>query len=162
MYYYVDAEVPGGLAPGHSYDQAQRAADAGPLHLVFDGWMGDDLVTTSPFWFVSERLADALRASGLTGFELEPATASTGEQYELITERALTPVWLRLIPTGSVDEGDDLVLADATDLLVSAAALELLRSFTLEDADIAPAEDGPPLSDVMQKFLAQQAAKDEK
>jgi len=162
MYFYVDAEVPGGLAPGYTYDPEQRASSTGPLHLVFDGWMGDDLVTTSPFWFVSERLADALRASALTGFELEPATASTGEQYELITERALTPTWLRLIPVGSIEAGDDFVFADGTDLLVSDAALEVLRSFHLEDADIAAAEDGPPLSPVMQKFLAQQTTDDEK
>lgn len=144
MYHYVDAEVPGGLGQGSTYDPAVRAADSGPLHIVFDGWMGDDLVTTSPFWFVTERLAAALRAAALTGFELEPATASTGEQYELTTKRALPSTWLRLIPVGSVDEADDVVLEDTTELLVSDAALEVLRAFDLEDADISPAGDDRP------------------
>lgn len=162
MYYYVDAEVPGTLAPGSSFDPALRATDSGPLHLVFDGWMGDDLVTTSPFWFVTARLADALRDSDLSGFELDPATASQSDQYEATTDRALADTWLRLVPTGSVDRGDDLALEGRADLLVSGAALEVLRSFALENADIAPAEDGPPPSPVMAKFLAQQAANDEK
>ncbi|HWS50361.1 MAG TPA: hypothetical protein VN241_05075 [Microbacterium sp.] len=162
MYYYVDAEVPGTLAPGSSFDPGQRAADSGPLHLVFDGWMGDDLVTTSPFWFVTARLADALRDAGLSGFELDPATASEGEQYDATTDRALAATWFRLVPTGSIERDDDLALEGRTELLVSGAALEVLRSFALENADVAPAEDGPPVSPVMERFLAQQAANDEK
>ncbi|HZX06439.1 hypothetical protein [Kribbella sp.] len=142
MYHYVDAEVPGGLAPECSYDKNQRVADSGLLHLVFDGWMGADLVTTVAFWFVTERLAAALRASDLTGYELEPARASQGEQYALVSDREVPPDWFRLIPGGRAGQ-DDFALDDGTELVVSDAALRLLQSFDLADAWVADYEDVP-------------------
>ncbi|MCE4025396.1 hypothetical protein LXM50_05365 [Microbacterium sp. Au-Mic1] len=157
MYYYVDAEVPGSLGPDTVRDTARRAADAGPAHLVFDGWMGDDIVTTVPFWFVTERLADALRESGATGFELDPARVSEGPQYELAARHRLPSSWLRLIPTGSVTAGDDVALEDGTELVVSDAVLRVLRSFTLEYADVEPRDEDE--QDPEADFFAQQAEK---
>ncbi|MGZ0151033.1 hypothetical protein ACXJJ3_28535 [Kribbella sp. WER1] len=142
MYHYVDAEVPGGLAPECSRDRNQRVADSGPLHLVFDGWLGDDLVTTVPFWLVTERLAAALRASDLTGYELEPARASLGEQYALASRREVPRDWFRLIPAGRAGQ-DDFALDDGTELVVSDAALRLLGSFDLANAYVADYEDVP-------------------
>ncbi|WP_427888861.1 hypothetical protein ACQHIV_36375 [Kribbella sp. GL6] len=142
MYHYVDAEVPGGLGPECCRDKNQRVADSGPLHLVFDGWMGDDLVTTVPFWFVTERLAAALRASGLTGYELEPASASQGEQYALASDREVPRDWFRLVPAGTPGQ-DDFAVDDGTELVVSDAALRLLESFDLANAYVADYEDVP-------------------
>lgn len=135
-YYYIDAEATVDLIPGSSYDPVQRTANSGPLEIVFIGWLGDHLVTTSPFWFVSEQVADSLRAIKLTGFELEPVKVSIDEQFMLSGSQIPPLTWFRVIPTGSVDTDDDMALEDETELIVSEAVLGVFREHKLEEASV--------------------------
>jgi hypothetical protein len=51
------------------------------LHYEFEGWLGDDLLTTFPEFIVTERLAAALEASKPTGLRLagvEPPPVACG------------------------------------------------------------------------------------
>ncbi|WP_125789402.1 hypothetical protein [Amycolatopsis sp. WAC 01375] len=162
MYHRFEPEVAGGLGPGIDYDPRRGAEPlVGPLHYQFAGWLGDDIVTTSGYWIVTGRLADALRESPLTGYELGEVVVTTDEQFDMFySHLGLPRDWERLIPTGTVEGGEDFVLETVVDLLVSDAALELLGRFGIDDADISPADEEPEVSDVMRKFLDLQRAKD--
>lgn len=161
MYHRFEPEVAGGLGPGIDYDPRRGAEPlVGPLHYEFAGWLGDDIVTTSGYWIVTGRLADALRESPLTGYELGEVVVTTEEQFDMFYSHLDLPRdWKRLIPTGTEEGGEDFVLETVVDLLVSDAALELLRRFTIDDADISPADEEPEVSEVMRKFLDLQRAK---
>lgn len=160
MYQRFEAEVAGGLGPGVDHDPSREPRLVGPLHYEFDGWLGDDIVTTSGYWIVSAPLADALRASTLSGFELAEVVVTTEQQFgALPLPRPFPERWERLVPTGSRAAGDDLVLEDRVDLLVSDAALALLQEFEIGEAFTTPADEPPFEGDVMQRFLAQQRAK---
>ena len=157
MYYTIDPEVTGELGEDSSYDEAQRAVDKGPLQLIFEGWLGDDLIAMSPFWFVTEQLASAMKEASLTEFELDPVTVSKGDQWELAARFELPPVWFRLIPTGSIESGDDVALDDG--LVVSNRALEVFQSFSLTQATVTPFDETSSPLPSFDTFLAEQAEK---
>ncbi|MFE6615029.1 hypothetical protein [Amycolatopsis sp. NPDC057786] len=161
-YHRFEPEVAGGLGPGIDHDPRRGAEPlVGPLHYEFAGWLGDDIVTTSGYWIVTGRLADALRESPLTGYELGEVVVTTEEQFDMFhSHLGLPRDWERLVPTGTEEGGEDFVLETVVDLLVSDAALELLRRFTIDDADISRADEEPEVSEVMRKFLDLQRAKE--
>ncbi len=138
-YYYVDAEVPGWVSNFSSQDDGETAVE--PLHLIFEGWMGDDIVTTSPYWFVTERLANTLGSSNLTGFRLEQVLVSPGDQYALAAKHSLPLDWMRLVPTGTLENNDDIALVDTTELAVSGEVLAIFRSYTLQEAGVFPVDE---------------------
>lgn len=78
------------------------------LEYRFDDWLGDDLLATGPCYIVTDRLARALRAAGLTGARFDVVEVSTSGQWEdwedhrqQRPERLRTlPPFERLIPTG--------------------------------------------------------------
>ncbi|MCH1881563.1 hypothetical protein [Agrococcus sp. ARC_14] len=160
MYHRFEAEVAGGLGPGIDYNGRRDPALIGPLHYEFAGWLGDDIVTTSGFWLVTGELAEALRASDLTGFEFAEVVVTKEAQFDMLpTPRPFPAVWERLVPTGTRDAGADLVLESRVDLLVSDAALALLQSFQITEAFTTSADEPPFQSDIMAAFLQQQRAK---
>lgn len=159
MYHRFEAEVAGGLGEGIDYDPRREPRLVGPLHYEFAGWLGDDIVTTSGYWLVSEPLAEALRASDLTGFELEEAVVTKEQQFGMLPlPRPFPDRWERLVPTGS-RPADDVVIEDRVDLLLSDRALSLLQQFQITEAFTTPADEPPFEGDVMARFVAQQHAK---
>lgn len=159
MYHRFEAEVAGGLGPGIDYVRKRDPRLVGPLHYEFQGWLGDDIVTTSGYWIVSDALAEALRGSSLTGFELDEVVVTKEAQFDLFpAPRPFPEHWERLVPSGSRAEGDDVVVEDRVDLLLSDAALELLQRFQIAEAHVASAGEPPVVGDVMARFLEQQRA----
>lgn len=160
MYHRIEPEVAGGLGPGIDYVREREPRLVGPLHYEFQGWMGDDVVTTSGFWVVTSELADALRASTLTGYELNEVVVTKDQQFDMFpTPRPFPERWERLVPTGEAGSAADFALESPVDLLVSDAALALLQTFQVDEADISEADEPPAVGDVMAQFLAQQRAK---
>lgn len=164
-YTELDAEVAGGLGPGINYNHMREPALIGPLHYEFDGWMGDDIVTTAGFWLVTDRLARALQASDLSGYELAEVVVTKTSQFEHFYPGRELPTWQRLIPTGSVEAGDDIALVDWNDLLLSDKAMALLGQFTIAEAMLyerplaqllgkTPREDQNALSGMIVDLLA--------
>lgn len=159
MHHRFEAEVAGGLGEGVDYDPRREPRLVGPLHYEFAGWLGDDIVTTSGYWLVSGQLADALRASELTGFELEEAVVTTEQQFDALPlPRPFPERWERLVPTGA-RPADDFVLEDRVDLLLSDRALSLLQGFRIGEAFTTPADEVPFEGDIMARFVALQHAK---
>jgi hypothetical protein len=68
------------------------------LSVVFDGWLGDDLLEIFPSFIVTEKLADAMQEYGLSGFEFRDVRISTSEQFKEIYGEKKLPRFLWLYP----------------------------------------------------------------
>lgn len=120
-------------------DDHGRRVQADPLRCEFVVWLGDDLITVNPDHLVTGKLADALRASDLTGFELREAIITKSDQF--LSHFDFPERWERLVPTGSIDDGDDF--ATDFDLYVSERALALLNDHGLAEAHLDAGDDTP-------------------
>lgn len=141
-YYWIKAEVAGGLGLDIDYDPRRTPALVGPLHFAFSDWLGDDIVTTSGYWIITERLSDALSNSGLTGWSLNEVVVSTDDSWKQAGITKQLPSWLRLMPTG-VAGRDDFGIKNRVDLMVSERSLDFLKQFTLNQANIFPVSESP-------------------
>lgn len=133
----IGPEVAGELGANTQMDVSVHPPRVSHLHYRFEGWLGDDLLESFPCYLVTERLADALRRSNLTGWSLLPVEITTSTEFdELYPGRALPGFsWLH------VADGDgDFSLSAAHELLVSAQALQLLQQFNLAHADVEEVE----------------------
>ncbi|WP_424466957.1 hypothetical protein [Pseudoclavibacter helvolus] len=155
----LDPEATGTVGPGAEWmrDASGLRTQADPLRCEFAGWLGDELVGVHPDFVVTGALADALRASDLTGFELREAVITKSPEFAS-TAGKLPERWERLVPTGNADadadaDADD---ADADDaargqdfaqrdgvLLVSERALGVLNDHRVVEAQLADAADTP-------------------
>ncbi|PPG05838.1 hypothetical protein C5E06_00225 [Pseudoclavibacter sp. RFBI5] len=139
QHHALEPEATGTVGAGaewlHDANGARSQAD--PLRCEFAGWLGDELVSVLPDFVVTGALADALRASDLTGFELRTATVTKSPEF-VSYAGALPEGWERLAPTGRPDRDDDFAQRDGM-LLVSERALSLLNGHRIVEAQLAAA-----------------------
>ncbi|WP_163275793.1 hypothetical protein [Cellulomonas iranensis] len=140
--HWIKPEVAGGLGEGSDYDVAREPQLLGDLYFEFADWLGDDIVSTSGFWLVTDRLADAFRSAGLTGWELGVVHVSRSEELARRKPDLELPNWNRLLPTGTED--DDILLVRRVYLCVSERALQVLRGFSIEHARVRDVSAIPP------------------
>lgn len=136
-FYLLSPEVAGGWGPNIQARRDTHPPIVTHMHYEFEGWSGDDLLTTFPEFVVTDRLAAALESSTLTGFRLGSVEVSAGGMWEqMYADRPLPPCrWLQV--SGKACQAD-LGKTALADLVVSAPALELLRSFTLSACTVQP------------------------
>ena len=138
-FHVINPEVAGGFGENVDLDAGPHPPVVKHLHYEFDGWMGDDLVTSFPCYLASSRLKQALEASPeLSGFSFRTAEISKSEQFEEVSPeaaRALPEVWwLQVDGRPGID---DLGLTALADLIVSSRALAILQRLNLANADIS-------------------------
>lgn len=136
-FYLLKPEVAGGWGPNTEAQRHTHPPIVTRLHYEFEGWSGDDLLTTFPEFIVTEHLARALVQSGLTGFRLTAVETTAGGMWLQMHEgRPLPPCrWLKITaPAGRADFGR----TNLADLVVSQSALDFLGSFTLTNCQISP------------------------
>lgn len=124
-----------GLAAEWMRDPTGKRTQTSPLRCELVGWLGDDLIEVHPDYIVSGALANALRTSALTGFELGEVVLTKSAEFVSYAGE-LPDRWERLIPTG--DTGDDLSRQDGQ-LIVSDRALALLNDHRILEATLSPA-----------------------
>lgn len=150
----LSPEATGTVGPGAEWtsDTNGASTQSDPLRCEFAGWLGDDLVSVAADFIVSGTLADALRASDLTGFELRTDPVITKSSEFVSESNADFPDrWERLVPSpepasASEDRGPTEVTDFArrgSDLLVSERALALLNDHCITHASLTPARDAP-------------------
>lgn len=148
-YYLLDPEVPGGM--GH--DTVIEPAAGGRylphvevLHIEIAGWMGDDLLQDFPCYMVTERLKKALESSELCGFEIANMKVTIGEQSLMFRDSMFTSWpfpqihWLKISGVAGSDDFGLTPLDAPVNLVVSARAMTLLRSFQLDTCEISDYE----------------------
>lgn len=143
-FYVLRPEVPGGFGertelverPG-TYPMVKR------LHFEFSyGTRGDDLITTHPVFMVTTVLANDLRQSRLSGFTLSTEIdVSVDEQVWLFEPDWKAPAveWLQV---AGAPVSDDFGLTEDASLVVSAAALSVLRRHDIEHCEVIPFPGG--------------------
>ena len=133
-FHVIEPEVAGGWGDNIIVDRSVEPVRVEHLHYQFDGWLGDDLLTTHPVYICTEQVAAALQAGRFSGVELADVEVSRSSQFlELHPSRAL-PVFRWLKVTGKA-ERDDFGLRDRH-LVVSDRAMSCLNSFSLKQARV--------------------------
>lgn len=136
----VEPEVAGQLGSNTIMDTTNHPPVVMHLHHEFDGWLGDDLIECFPCFLVTERLAEALSKSRVTGFELRKAKISRSEIFnDLYPKRVLPRFWWLNIAGN--DASSDLRLSTDGRLNVSDRAHELLCRFKIDNAIIRDSEE---------------------
>ncbi|GAB3297246.1 hypothetical protein [Pseudoclavibacter terrae] len=153
-HHVLEPEATGTVGDGAVWtqDASGSRTQADPLRCEFAGWLGDELVGVHPDFIVAGSLADALRASDLTGFELREAVVTTSPEF-VSYAGGLPQRWERLDPTGRADGNDDFAQRDGM-LLVSERALALLNEHRIVEASVTGAED----TDQTARFIRQRDA----
>ncbi|MBG6136069.1 hypothetical protein [Longispora fulva] len=105
------------------------------LEYVISDWLGDDLLECFPCHLASDRLADAIELSGLTGYRIDQVRVTLSPQAEEALEGTPLPAFRWLIAIG-VAGVDDFGATAKGEIVVSDDALNLLRSFTIQNCDV--------------------------
>jgi hypothetical protein len=118
------------------------------LEYVFDGWLGDDLLTSHPRYIVTEVLARELTTHELTGVRLTDVLISKSDLFEQLHPERQLPMFRGLIPDGKASVGDDVVvqywsghdlcLTERAQLVETRNTLEILRQHHIDHRDIDP------------------------
>lgn len=137
MFFLLKPEVAGGWGPNIKAHRKTHPPVITHMHYEFQGWLGDDLLTTFPEYVVTQRLAAALETSNLTGFRLASVETSAGDMWQQLYEDRPLPQcrWLKVTsPAGKADLGK----TELAELVVSQAALDFLRGFSLKECGVRP------------------------
>lgn len=136
-FYKLDPEVAGGWGPSTEFTRAPgKPLVVHKLHYQFDGWMGDELLESSPCFIITERLADELQTKRLTGYELKPVEISTSDQFRELHPNRELPQFAWLGITGDAGTDDFGVDVDGR-LVVSEKALDALKARRLDNCDVS-------------------------
>jgi hypothetical protein len=125
-FWVVEPEVAGSIGPR----TVMRQSSVGgwfveKLNYEFQGWLGDQLLETTPCFIVTAKVAESMTSSDLTGFSFDDVECTTSDLFkELHPERALPAFrWLKI----DADAGQaDIGLTPDLMLVVSAKALGCL------------------------------------
>lgn len=136
-FYFLEPEVAGGLGRHCLIDRTSGKTVVLKLHYEFHGWLGDEILESTPCFIASERLAHAVQRAQLTGIELDDVEITTSEQFmEIYPDRQLPGfVWLKI--EGRVAESD-FALAPDLRLVVSDSAMKVLKEFEISHAIVEP------------------------
>lgn len=134
-YYLIEPEVPGQWADDIVVDRSTHPPEVKELSIVFDGWLGDDILEVFPSFIVTERLAEAMYESGLSGFEFRDVKISISEQFkDLYGEKELPRfLWLTL---HREEARKDVALKEDGSLLLSERAMSVFKRFNLQNCDM--------------------------
>ncbi|WP_110953601.1 hypothetical protein [Anaerosinus massiliensis] len=148
--YLLEPEVPGGIGKNSILEHENgRIKKAVHLHYEFDGWLGDDLITTSPFFIITERLADKIQTNDIIGYDFEDLETSLSDNFKELYPIRVLPKFRMLIPLGIVETdkqyiikwtGHDLCLRNGADFIVSEKALVIFQKYNLNYCDISELE----------------------
>jgi hypothetical protein len=126
-YFVVEPEVAGGWGENTVFTRTpRRPVVVHKLHYQFDGWLGDELLESTPCFIASERLAHEIERAGLTGVIFDEVEVTTSDEFKELYPDVQLPrfVWLKV--QGKPGE-DDFGVGPDLRLVVSERALELLE-----------------------------------
>ena len=126
-FYYLEPEVAGGWGENTVFDRTPgRPTVIHKLHYQFDGWLGDELVESTPCFIVSEQMGKEIKRAHLNGVWFDEVEVTMSDQFKEFCPNRQLPkfVWLRMEGTAGQD---DFGTAPDGRLVVSEQALTLLR-----------------------------------
>jgi uncharacterized repeat protein (TIGR02543 family) len=127
-YYCIEPEVAGGWGKNTVFTRIPgKPTIIHKLHYQFDGWLGDELLTSTPCFIVTERLAQEIERARLTGIRFDTVEVTISEQFKELYPDCKLPKFLWLKVEGKVDH-DDFSITPDLQLVVSERALDLLKN----------------------------------
>jgi hypothetical protein len=137
-YHIVEPEVAGGWGKNTEFTRTPgQPVMVHKLDYQFDGWLGDDLLESTPCHVATERLATEIKQAQLTGVSFAPVEISKSEQFNDSNHgRELPPfVWLKI---KGYPGRDDFGMTPSLQLVVSEKALTILRDVGISHALVKP------------------------
>lgn len=151
--FLLKPEVAGGLGDKTvitNYDEMRSGTVKIPhvseLEYVFDDWLGDDLLESTPCFIVTDSIANHLKTSILTGYSMgEVAISTSGLFSQLHDTDFRLPKFFWLIVHGSVKIEDstvtnwsahDFCSTERAQLVVTERCLNLLKQGQLKNCEI--------------------------
>ncbi|MFE0458306.1 hypothetical protein ACFW1A_03470 [Kitasatospora sp. NPDC058965] len=137
QFYVVRPEVPGQLGENTVLDRTGERLRVSHLHYAFDGWLGDELITSHPAFAATTTLAEKFLAAGLTGVQLRDMEVTRSEQFEELYPDRTLPDFVELVVTGAAGV-QDFGIDDQNDLVLSQPAVDILNATGPLDTEIIP------------------------
>lgn len=124
-YYFIEPEVAGGFGEKTIIDRSSGRMKVKALHYEFDGWLGDELLESTPCFIVSQQLSNRIKDQNLSGVEFDEVLITKSNEFrELYTNIDLPKfLWLKVNGMPGVD---DFGITDDLRLVISDVALQLL------------------------------------
>lgn len=133
LYFVVEPEGAGSPAPS--------ASTASPGVIVFDTWLGDDVVRAYPAILITTPVRDALKRLGrVTGFTIVRARTRRSAFFLKHSPSRLLPVFWQVDIQGMAGR-DDMGLGPAGALVVSRRMLDTFCDFHMPRATFAQYQD---------------------
>ena len=137
--YELELDIAGSPGPGTLWGESP--AEIRRLNYEFDGWLGDDLVASTPVTISTTRVRDAVVAGGLTGVEFADVLVTRSQEFEdVLGAEVELPEWVWLRPVGTPGQ-DDAWAGRWNRLTVSERMLMLLQQFNLNRCIVTPIAD---------------------
>ncbi|SFB99533.1 hypothetical protein SAMN05443252_101365 [Bacillus sp. OV322] len=148
--YFLEPEVSGGHGEYTIYGTDDEIATEGIsgkvkyLHYEFEGWLGDDLLESTPAFIVSSVLVTELKNCDFIDYRLEECLITTTD--EMYPNKEI-PAFSRFIPLGKIEvegenfknwSGHQFCLSPKGELVVTQKALDFLKRFSLDNCFITP------------------------
>jgi hypothetical protein len=139
-YHIVEPEVAGGWGKNTEFTRTPgRPVVVHKLHYQFDGWLGDELVESTPCYIVTERLAVEIERAELTGVSFDEVETFKSEQFEELYPHRELPKFTWLKVEGAAGQ-DDFGVTPDLQLIVSGRALAVLEGVGISHALVEPFE----------------------
>lgn len=151
--YFLEPEVSGHHGERTIYGIEKDATKEGVsetikfLHYEFEGWLGDDLLESTPAFIISSNLEDELRKSEFRDYKIEKCLITKSDEFMELYPNKELPSFARFLPLGTVEiegeqfdnwSGNDFCLSPKGELVLTKKALDFLSGFSIKHCDITP------------------------
>jgi hypothetical protein len=113
----------------------------GQWRMVFMFYNGQNIMTDSPNYAVTDALRAAFDTAGVTGATYLPMVVARGDQFDIASPGVNLPHFRQLVATGQQGV-DDLWMEGRTQLHISQRALDIIREVG-DDGVLAVSDDEP-------------------
>jgi hypothetical protein len=139
-YFKVYPEVAGGPGENTVQDTSTHPPIVHKFHYEIETWLGDAILWSFPCFITTDELSQAIERAGFTGVRFAPVEMSISEQCREFEPELVLPAfrWMQVHGHGGKD---DFGLAKLV-LVVSQRALDLLRRFGAEHAEVEDFDAG--------------------
>ncbi|MBD0384691.1 hypothetical protein [Paenibacillus sedimenti] len=137
----LEPEVAGGLGENTSFT---NQGEVEFLHYEFQGWLGDELLESTPCFIVTESMANSIQIANLSGAVFEDIEYTATQEFSELYPNRTLPNFKRLVVLGKVRvqsdafyewSGDDFCLTDESYLVVTNNAFDILKVRQLNYCD---------------------------
>lgn len=154
-YYVIEPEVAGEIGDNTVYENNKASIGNNEipqichLHFVFSGWMGDEILESTPCFLVSEKMKSKIIKNKLSGCVFQEIEMSYSDEFiELYPNRKI-PNFYRLIPVNTLyveknryhiqKDMSDFMISQKYYLILSEKAKDIITiSCTIKNADFTP------------------------